>query len=241
MIQPDSSTDEGVKVLLNMTFDWIDAAQQQMEAGTLLGIPHRRSQLGIDDARTDPLQLSHSVNTLVNAAVDQLHAIATLIRRANVLHNSAPSTLARGAIEASATAFWMLEQPTSRAERIRRLLAYQVQDRTDATQAWVSGSSPVDDPQMVAYDQNRAEQIAKVIRLNNIRNPPSRLVSTKVLREVDRATGGGAKIEFHWRLASGFAHGRQWTSLNALTRKLAPLDGVAPGVTRVTLADRKLR
>jgi hypothetical protein len=104
-------TEQDYQVKLWEIFDWIEAAQARHARGQLLPQPAARSPMDTDNKRTHPLALAHSVETLIGVTIDHLHALAMLVRRAGVLHNSAPFTLCRSAIEAAATAVWML-QPT---------------------------------------------------------------------------------------------------------------------------------
>ncbi|MDH6137986.1 hypothetical protein P3T37_007429 [Kitasatospora sp. MAA4] len=92
------------------------------------------SPLAGDDAKTDPYQVSHSVQHAVQAAADHLHCLrSSLVQHMDaervtlVLHTYGSFTLLRGALENSARAVWLLA-PASRYERIRRRLALQNDD-----------------------------------------------------------------------------------------------------------------
>jgi hypothetical protein len=77
-----------------------------------------------------PLHLSHAVSHLTSVAVDHLHALRALVVDAQALHNSAPYTLARSAIEAGATALWLLHPP-QRDVRVVRRMRHAAQDTRD--------------------------------------------------------------------------------------------------------------
>jgi hypothetical protein len=217
-------TEEQYQARLWKIFDWADATQALLSEGELLPHPERRSPMEVDNRRTHPLEIAHSVHTLITVAVEHLHALAALIRKARVLHNSPPFTLCRSSIEAAATAVWML-QPTDWRERVRRLVIYQRQDRHDyevaarLVQERTGGALP-------STLAQRKDWLNKIVEANGITDLP-RFSITQVIVEVDK--GKGSKhFETYWRIASGFAHGRQWSQLNALVRS-EPVP-IGPGV-----------
>jgi hypothetical protein len=128
-------------------------------------------------------------------------------------------------IEAAATAVWML-QPAGWRERVRRLVIYQRQDRHDyeavarLVQERTGGALP-------GTLAQREDWLDKIVEANGITDLPEYLSITQVIVEVDK--GKGSKhFETYWRTASGFAHGRQWSQLNALVRS-EPVP-IGPGV-----------
>jgi len=87
------------------------------------------------DADADPYQVSHAVRLCITAA-DHLHAVKVLIIDQRVIHVAAPATLARGALENLAAAFWILHPP--RNERVTRALRWHDPSVKDTNMA-VSG------------------------------------------------------------------------------------------------------
>ena len=230
---PTHPTEEDAQKVLWGIFDLVDAAQAALTAGTFWPDVGRGSQMQGDNRKTAPLQMAHSLQTLISVSVEHLHALAALVRKANMLHNTAPFTLARSAVESAATAFWMLQLPGGR-ERVKRLVIYQRQDRFDydttakLIQERVGGDLP---PTL----EKRKVWIADIISNNRIDLPErTRLEMTDVLQEVDRAIDGTTHFETYWRTASAFAHGRQWAQVNALIR--TDLTPVAPGVARAQVS-----
>ncbi|TYC95861.1 hypothetical protein FQ377_14570 [Arthrobacter echini] len=81
------------------------------------------SLLDVIDGLTEPLQASHLLGYLLHTAVDHLHALKAQLVEAKSQHTFAPYTLIRGAIEASSTALWILQDgvPLAVATRSLRL------------------------------------------------------------------------------------------------------------------------
>jgi hypothetical protein len=205
--------------MLGKTFAIVEGLQDARESNTLFPPIERRSDLAAVDRRTRPLQLSHSVQTLISAAVDHQHALARLVGGdRGVLHTNAPFSLARGAVESAATALWMLQPVNSWRQRVRRLVIYQRQDRHDYEVAARLVDSRVGGglPETL---EKRKGWIDAIIRDCNITNLPRKLDMTKVITEVDAAIDTTRHVETFWRTASAFAHGRQWAMLNALVRE----------------------
>jgi hypothetical protein len=69
-----------------------------------------------------------------------------------------------------------------------------------------------------------------MIAEHRITNLPQSLRISDVITDVDK---GSKHFEIYWRTASAFAHGRQWSQLNALVRS-EPIP-VGPGVARVRI------
>jgi hypothetical protein len=96
-------TEEQYQAKLWEIFDWAEATQGLMSRRELLPDPERDSQMEVDNGRTHPLEIAHSLHALITA-VEHLHALEGLVRKAELLHNSPPFTLCRSSIEAAATA-----------------------------------------------------------------------------------------------------------------------------------------
>jgi hypothetical protein len=217
-------TEQEYRARLWKIFDWANVTQDLVSQGELLPDPERRSPMEVDNRRTHPLEIAHSLQTLITVAVEHLHALAGLVRTAGLLHNSPPFTLCRSSIEAAATAVWMLQPTDSWRERVRRLVIYQRQDRYDyevvsrLVQERTGAALPITLGQ-------RQDWLDNMIEANRITDLPRSFSITQVIVEVDK---GSKHFETYWRTASGFAHGRQWSQLNALVRS-EPVP-IGPGV-----------
>lgn len=77
--------------------------------------------------------------------------------------------------------------------------------------------------------EERKVWLADIIKKNTVTDLPKRgLQITDVIKDVDASVGPKIRVELYWRLASAFAHGRQWASINALIR--TEIGEVSPGV-----------
>jgi len=107
-------TDQQYRDALYRTFDLADDLLNGTNAGTLWPDVTPASQMESDNTETEPFQMAHIIQTVLNAAIEHLHATAGLVRKAELLHNSPPFTMCRAAVETAATAYWLL-QPKTRA------------------------------------------------------------------------------------------------------------------------------
>lgn len=165
------------------------------------------SQLAEDDRATNPYQLSHCARWCLNAGVDHLHALKSLVIDGSVIHSAAPYTLVRGALENYGAGFWMLHPPDrpTRVERGLRWWAKNFKDQEKATKGQPNHSP-------------RQPKIAKLVALANAAGCDSRQVkdgyfSTDVLQYADMHSSALPQPYLIWQICSGFAHGRPWASL----------------------------
>jgi hypothetical protein len=211
-------TEDEYRDSLFRLFDQIEVAQEQLAAGVFFPDVGRRSQLDDDNRKTHPLEMANALQTLIWVAIEHQHALAALVRKANFLHNAAPFTLARAAVESAAVAYWMLAPTDSYRQRIRRLVIYQRQDRYDYQRVATLVSDRLGTPVPAELEERRA-WIDSIITRNRIEIPAQTTLNmVKVMQSVDLAIDGSTHFETYWRTASGFAHGRQWAVLNALVR-----------------------
>lgn len=213
----DRLTPQQIDHQLRRLFASVDEWQQLWDRGALAGPVHRGSSLAGDDRKSQPYQVSHGVEQMVGIAVDHLHALRVLLLDAGVLHTSAPFTLARSAIEAGATALWIL-QPPSRAERITRRLRHVAQDARDgdAVARDMSGTPPRSLQERL-QDIHRVGAVAagRAITL-------SPLSITKAMTYVDGLPNSHMSRLAAWKVCSGFAHGRLWSTLSVLDQETFP-------------------
>jgi len=232
--EPDSVTEEQARRRSWQIFDLVNAAIALMDTNALWPAVEKGSRMARLNKKTNPVHMAHYVQLLIGVALEHLHAIGALRRDANMIHNSPPFTLARSAVEAAATAHWILQPTDSWHEQIKRLVIYLRQDRYDYQQVAelfqrIRGG---DLPEDLA---KKGERIDKVIADNrlDIRSRTD-LKMTEILMDVDKTTGGSTNFEIYWRTASGLAHARQWAQL-AMFRRGERFE-IEPGVAAVRLS-----
>jgi hypothetical protein len=224
-------TEADAEIHLRRIFGEVDGLVERWTDGWLTSSIEPGSSLAGDDARTAPYQLSHAVTHLVSVAVEQLHALKTLMLTAGTMHNHAPFTLARSAIEVSATGMWMLSPP-SRATRVRRCMTHAAQDAKDGTTMAEEAGVPI--PTELSRRLAEMEALAAQASGKPVRLPYLKM--TKVVEEVDGLGLSAMGVLDAWRVGSGFAHGRPWASLGLLEREVFP--SREPGVSILQLTNR---
>lgn len=187
----------------------IDRWQKLVDSEESLAIDPRSSIAG-DDKASAPYQVSFCVGSSLHVAVDNLHALKTLIHERQLLHTMAPFTLARGALETLTAAFWVLH-PSRRDERVSRALRWHMKNFVDQNTALsrLAGSG---------YDGIEARKTS-LFEVTDRRGIPRDHIakgysSTEaVLYTADN--GSFPHVAFLWRLCSGYAHGRPWAVLGS--------------------------
>lgn len=195
------------------------------------------SSLAGDDARTDPLQLSHLAVQSIGVAVDHLHSIrmAMCAGPAQVnLHTYAPFTGTRAAIENASTALWML-LPASRQERIVRRLQLEA----DGVRNAASTLAQVGQGEGSSLTRQR-ERLAKVAKANRVSESLLTRQAKPTYTDIVTQAGGHIELRDHdtnyvllmWRLCSAVAHGDSWINTFFDLEVLGPL---SPGVSAVRI------
>ncbi len=168
------------------------------------------SSLAGDDAAAAPYQVSHAIRLCMTAGTDHLHAAKVLIVDKRVVHIAAPASLARGALETLATAYWIL-QPAQRSDRVTRSLRWHAKNMKDAETAVghlkLFGHPPLED-KLAKLDAVAAKRSldTKLIRIG--------YTSTEAVKCADEfAPNLPLGVILPWRVCSGFAHGRPWAYL----------------------------
>ncbi|MFD6107445.1 hypothetical protein ACFWFQ_32820, partial [Nocardia salmonicida] len=185
------------------------------------------SSLAGDDAASDPYQVSHVVMSSMTAGIDHLHALKVLVRDARVLHNLAPFTLARGALENLSLAFWVLH-PQQRDVRIERALRWWAQNFKDADKACSPRKIPNSDAEPKLL---KLEAVAQ--RRPAIPGIRSGHRSTPAVEYTQNHAKAARSVLFTWQLCSGFAHGRAWARLGASEQETHATS--QPGVVHLKL------
>ena len=168
------------------------------------------SSLAGDDAAADPYQVSHVIRMCITAGTDHLHAAKVLIVDQQVVHVAAPASLARGALETLAAAFWVL-QPTRRDERVTRSLRWHAKNMRDAEAAVgdlnLPGHRPLEE-KLLKLDVVAAKRSLDTMA---IRGGYTSTETVKCAEE--HASNLPLGVVLPWRVCSGFAHGRPWAYL----------------------------
>ncbi|HVT64630.1 MAG TPA: hypothetical protein VHD81_05725 [Mycobacteriales bacterium] len=174
------------------------------------------SSLRGDDRASDPFHVSHLIRQCLNAGIDHLHAAKVLVVDARLLHVAAPSSLARGAIENFAAAFWVLG-PRRRVERVERALRWYAKNYKDQHNA----AHPIGRSTPGERDAN-LNKLYAVGAKHGIDNKVIRTgySSTEVVKHAEaNAPTTDMHVLLPWQVCSGFAHGRPWAYLGVLDRE----------------------
>lgn len=237
-------TDDEYREALFRSFDLGDELMTRVNNATLWPQPTHDSELVAADQDSEPFQFTHVIQNLINAAVEHFHATGALVRRAGFLHNGPPFTLGRAAVECAAYAYWLLV-PDDAKVRLWRLLAVVGQDTRDfeeVSNVMNARSRPASAATDLKWRRERATSIRKAHAL-----PGAKQVSVlAVITEVDtllataRDSVNDHAVEIFWRTASGFSHGRQWATLNALVRDHVSLLGNATAAVKISNTESRV-
>lgn len=183
--------------------------------------PKPSSELGDDDRRTSFLQLSHYVAASMHVATDALSAVAKLLQpEPGALEHrlTAQFPLMRSALEASATALWLL-RPDEQRTRIVRLLQlrrsdvlYDLQLAKSAAKVMSSfGKAHVATAQRGVRDATKRKKKHDA-RLNEIAAAEAIAYeeflsgSPGLAAIIDEAADDEGKASAVWRVISGLSH-----------------------------------
>lgn len=195
-----------------------------------------RSSLHGDDAASSPYQVSHVIRLCLTAATDHLHALKVLVVDNRVVHVAAPASLARGALEVLATAYWVL-QPTSRDRRVCRALRWHAKNMNDAETAVEPLGLPVHVPLEDKLEKLDAVAARRSLDACNIRRG---YTSTEAVKWAeDHAPDLPLGVLLPWRICSGFAHGRPWAYLGVSDLETAATEDAEVLSVRLTSNEAK--
>lgn len=188
------------------------------------------SSLAGDDRAASPYQVSHVIGLCLTAGVDHLHAAKVLVVDNQVIHIAAPASLARGALETLAAAYWVLA-PTQRNDRVERALRWHAKNMRDAETAvgelQLAGHPPLES-KLVKLDAVAAR------RQINPRTVRGGYSSTETVKYCEaEAPNLPLGVVLPWRICSGFAHGRPWAYLGVSDQRVT--DTSEPDVVGVQL------
>lgn len=167
----------------------------------------RGSSLAADDIASRPFPTSDVLRMTLTAGIDHLHAAKVLVIDQQVPHNAATWSLARGALENLATAYWILG-PDRRDDRIEHTLRWHAQDIMDAATATghldvastASADSRLAELDVVAHRRQLAtDRVRRGYAITDV-------VAYAELCLPHPALG----VRRPWQLSSGYAHGQPW-------------------------------
>jgi hypothetical protein len=198
----------------------LDRMMERVESSTEFPVLPSSSLAG-DNQATKPYHLCYAIRQCLGAGVDHLHAVKVLVVDQQVLHLAAPASLARGALENFAAAYWIL-QPAKRTERVERSLRWHAQNFRDQEKA--VGRLGLPGHRSLDEKLQRLEKIGAVrgIEATAIR---SGYKSTAVITYVEATLSDSELgVLLPWQICSGFAHGRPWAYLGVSEREESPSD-----------------
>jgi hypothetical protein len=177
------------------------------------------SALAGDDAVSHPYRVSHCARQALNAGMDHMHALKSLILDApQILHAASDFSLIRGALENFAVAYWVLH-PLDRVVRVERALRCAAQNFCDGD----SATKYLGLPKEYSLESNLASVGDVGRRAGCDKNKVKRrLSSTAILQFAAEQTSIQPSPLLMWQLCSGFAHGRQWANLAMNAMELTP-------------------
>jgi hypothetical protein len=173
-----------------------------------------QSSLASDDGASGPYRVSYVLHSCLNAGIDHLHALKSLILDAGVLHVAAPFSLTRGALENFATATWVLTGQ-GQDERVARALRWHAKNVKDSDRATTGKAIP--GSTSLAERWTPLDEVAD--RRNLGRGYRNGYTSTEAVVAAEAAFPElRLGVLFPWQLCSGFAHGRPWAFHGASQR-----------------------
>jgi len=174
------------------------------------------SSLYGDDRKAKPFLVSEAIRHIINTTVDQLHGVKVAVHDAQYRHLAVSATLARSALENSATGLWILG-PRLRAIRIERVLRWHARNYQDF-QTYLGGR----EGQEAAGARNRTNVASDQLRSVAVSCSADPKIVASGFQVTVPIKGAQQYTDLpvlsDWRIASGFAHARPWAHQGFLNR-----------------------
>lgn len=192
------------------------------------------SSLAADDRASNPFRVSIVVRSCIDAGIDHLHALKSLVVDAGLLHLAAPFSLARGGLENFAAASWVLAGD-GRDDRVERALRWHAQNVKDGNRAMgdlaLPGSRPLADQWALLDKVADQRDLGRAFH--------SGYLSSDVVEAAETAFPElRLGVLRPWQLCSGFAHGRPWALHGASQQEVS--DDEDPDMLNVRLSSSLL-
>ncbi|WP_073421687.1 hypothetical protein [Geodermatophilus nigrescens] len=191
------------------------------------------------DAKRSPVhRVDNAAWSAITYSIDHLAAVKALVIDAEVLHPFASFSLLRAAIENAATAVWLLA-PSDRKTRLERRLRLAWNEVSEVGKASELIPTAFAGIRTAEERKDEVKKLAKTLDLDL-----SRVCGTFSYEKIVEAAGGASRLggreaKVHWRVCSGFAHGRSWAMLGMLNRQEHPTaDGDVAAVQLTTSVEQ---
>ncbi|MGB7448813.1 MAG: hypothetical protein WA892_06755 [Ornithinimicrobium sp.] len=192
------------------------------------------TSLASDDARSQPLQVSHAVQALASVADDHLMTLRALFVDANSLPTLAGASLVRGALETAAAGLWILDAET-RKQRVTNCLRWHAQDAHDAARFASTLGAGEGSESMALVEETTARAHIELPKRQALRSKTILEGADEAMRRAELAGEGASDYLAMWQAASAFAHGRRWPMLTLSDFEDTPgLQAARLGLRRVT-------
>ncbi|GAA1223325.1 hypothetical protein [Rhodoglobus aureus] len=198
----------------------------------------KSSSLGLDDAATNPVQISHFVSYCLMQAVDMANSMRAMILREDgslEVPVMALYPLVRAQIEGASMAAWVLAPPDRRTRILRRLQAGHDELTQDAAlvRSSLGGKSATETSHVLRMEAQRQKAhklhlraVAAAQGIDPKEYENSRPSWETIVREAGEALGiENCKLVMMWRLASGFTHPSQRRGAIGLAHSSPEIDG----------------
>ncbi|MGV0736069.1 hypothetical protein ABQF35_07495 [Mycobacterium syngnathidarum] len=192
------------------------------------------SSLAGDDRASHPFEVSQAIRHMVNATVDQLHGVKVAVHDARQQHLAVSSTLARSALENTATALWVLG-PSRRDDRVERVLRWHSRNYHDLENFLRNSerdTADVGTRTSAALEKIRA--VADGRGIDSATATSGYAVTTPIKGAADFTD---LAVFTDWQIASGFAHARPWAHHGFLQREEVRTLESGHSVFRMTARD----
>ncbi|MCA2303178.1 hypothetical protein JF770_06365 [Mycobacterium intracellulare] len=222
--------------------EWVKIAQQtdalmhQIQGQSAFPV-EPGSEFAADDAQSHPYRVSQCARGFINAGIDHMHALKTLIVDGRTLHSASDWTLMRAALEHFAVAFWVMN-PSDRRIRIERALCCAAQNFKDQDKAMQKLLEP-SEYHSLRSNLDLLGGIAASAGCSK-KTVQGGYTSTAILQYAERETSISPSPHLMWQVCSGFAHGRQWANLGMNDVEINPTTEEGVSAVRTTSEYKRL-
>ncbi|MFK0009280.1 hypothetical protein ACIQTZ_19750 [Paenarthrobacter sp. NPDC090520] len=210
----DSDISHSQRIMLSFT----EAAQIETALAPLIE-PAEKSRLWLDDERAPVYTVSAYAFNQMNVATGCIASLEQMMvreteRKVSLTANPFGAyALVRGAIDAAATALWLLE-PESGTLRIKRRIQL-ARDEAEKKESFLETMEKRSDK-----DERKArlKDASEHARLGSWNPEQHKLPSmTRILQQLERLHDGSANFPWlaAWQLSSGHTHGKQWAQISS--------------------------